>query len=497
MRPILFVLLATLVLMAAARAAMGDAKKAGLATSCVLLVLFSYGHIFTRLGGLSVAGIVIGRPSVFLLLCLALLVLVGSALWRSQRDFTDLTLVLNWTAIILLIVPIARIGILESSRKPLPPQSRALPKTSVVDSADASGAVLPDIYYIILDRYAAASTLKSEYNFDNSPFLGFLEKKGFYVANESRANYRSTYLSLASSLNMEHLGPRVKGLSPDSTDKTVVYEMVKDYRLWRVLKARGYKFVNLGSGWEPTSRNRNADINLVYRYALGGLDSFSVQLLRTTALYPPIAGALRIPEITAREQTLYQFDQLKALPDVAGPKFVFAHMLIPHDPYVFAPSGRRLSDAEIRNQGEKEKYLGQLLFANREFEKVVGRLLAGKNPPIIVLQSDEGPHPLTSSGDANLYWRRLNARALRTHMRILNALYVPARARRLLYRSITPVNSFRLILDACFGDKYPLLPDRSYVGSDRFHPHRFRDVTSKVDYRDDRPKAKDSVRSAH
>jgi len=57
----------------------------------------------------------------------------------------------------------------------------------------------------VLDRYANVGTLAEVYGFDNSGFLNQLGAEGFYVANESCANYVRTSESLASSLNMEYI----------------------------------------------------------------------------------------------------------------------------------------------------------------------------------------------------------------------------------------------------------------------------------------------------
>ena len=45
---------------------------------------------------------------------------------------------------------------------------------------------------------------------------------------------------------------------------------------------------------------------------------------------------------------------------------------------------------------------------------------------------------------------------------ILNAYYLPGQAASHLYESISPVNTFRLILNQYFGGQYPLLKDISY-----------------------------------
>ena len=61
-------------------------------------------------------------------------------------------------------------------------------------------------------------------------------------------------------------------------------------------------------------------------------------------------------------------------------------------------------------------------------------------------------------------------------MSIFNAYYLPDQNTDLIYDSITPVNSFRLILNAHFNANYELLEDKSYF-SDYVHPHNFTDVT--------------------
>ena len=46
-------------------------------------------------------------------------------------------------------------------------------------------------------------------------------------------------------------------------------------------------------------------------------------------------------------------------------------------------------------------------------------------------------------------------------MAILNAYYLPGDGAKMLYPTITPVNSFRVVFNAYFGQEYPILPDTS------------------------------------
>ena len=66
-------------------------------------------------------------------------------------------------------------------------------------------------------------------------------------------------------------------------------------------------------------------------------------------------------------------------------------------------------------------------------------------------------------------------------MRILNAYYLPDSGAKRLYSSITPVNTFRLILNQYFKTKYKLLEDVSYF-SPLENAYDFVDVTDKVKY---------------
>jgi hypothetical protein len=73
-------------------------------------------------------------------------------------------------------------------------------------------------------------------------------------------------------------------------------------------------------------------------------------------------------------------------------------------------------------------------------------------PPVIIVQGDHGPLPdLTEEPSQRLP--------------ILNAYYLPGvEMDSMLYPSISPVNSFRVVLNSYFGQNLPLLEDQSYFG---------------------------------
>jgi hypothetical protein len=58
--------------------------------------------------------------------------------------------------------------------------------------------------------------------------------------------------------------------------------------------------------------------------------------------------------------------------------------------------------------------------------------------------------------------------------------YLPNGGAASLYESITPVNSFRVVLNHYFETRYSMLPDRSYRASYQ-DPFRFEDVTAEIE----------------
>ena len=64
-------------------------------------------------------------------------------------------------------------------------------------------------------------------------------------------------------------------------------------------------------------------------------------------------------------------------------------------------------------------------------------------------------------------------------MSILNAYYFPGRRYEALYDRISPVNSFRVVLNTFFAANLELLPDRSFF-STWAEPYHFIDVTDDV-----------------
>jgi hypothetical protein len=313
----------------------------------------------------------------------------------------------------------------------------------------------PDIFYVVLDRYAGGVTLREQYGFDNEPFLRSLEDRGFSVAPASLCPYQKTAHSLAASLNMAYLPDLLDLGSLPPNDWGPLYELMGAPRVARFLQGRGYEYVHLGNWWDPTAEDPAADVNVEF-----GTDSFFDR-----------RGIYRA--------TPRQFEDIAEAGRRPGSTFVFAHVTLPHPPYVFDRNGGYVTAEVQASRSRTESYLEQLRFTNTLVEGLVDRLLAQPEDPVIVLQADEGPHPYAYELDPFFDWTQATEPELREKFFILNAYYLPG-LEGSVPEDISPVNTFRLIFREYFGAELPPLPNRAFIFRDERHLYRYWDVTDRV-----------------
>jgi Sulfatase len=466
-RPLLFLVAIVGALFFLATLIFRNAMKVGLAVSILVVLWFSYGYVLRALDDLP-----IGRDRYLLPVWVLLGVWGVVAAVRSGKRLPAVTNALNVVAAGLVVINALTIGIYKvrsGSRGGTSELEALVPAVP----APASSADQRDIYYIIFDRYGGSDALRGM-GFDNSEFLNGLSRRGFYVASESRGNYPKTLLSLASSLNMTYLDFLTREIGTDSDDEGPVRRLVQRHTVARFLKAKGYRYIQIGSWWGVTSESPLADLNI----KLGGLSEFSSALVETTPLFPVGPAISEHLDFRHREynRALLQFEKVAEIRDVPGPTFVFAHILVPHGPYVFDQNGRYVEKEDERARTFRRNYLEQLRFVNKKITQLVGRLLAGpeSEDPIIILQSDEGP------GEAPGNWAKASPRTWRKKFPILNAYYLPGIEDAGLYPSISPVNTFREVFNLYFDAGLPILPDRSFIYQDLRHLYKFIDVTTRV-----------------
>jgi hypothetical protein len=194
-------------------------------------------------------------------------------------------------------------------------------------------------------------------------------------------------------------------------------------------------------------------------FTLQSINPFEAMLVKSTILRIYTDNAIRQSQIGLaqanspfREHIELERFILARLPDIASdpsPKFVYAHILIPHAPFVFLPDGTVRDDpnfdhSEPTKEQIRQGYTDSVAFLNNRLPTIIEQILArSKTPPVILLFGDHGL-------DGN------------NRLQNLTAIYLPG-GRGHLYPSISPVNYFRIIFNEVFNTEYEPLPDSSYI----------------------------------
>ncbi|MDP4267221.1 MAG: hypothetical protein Q8880_07290 [Bacteroidota bacterium] len=474
--PLFLILIFTLIFVSITNFFSRDIYKTGIIVSGFLVFIFSYVHFFDL--ATQYFDITFQQKNRYLLWSGAFLIfsfIVIISLIKS--NLKNLTVILNLIALILVLIPLIRIG-LYSIKSNIRSGNIKVPENIENNNSGYKIKSLEskrDIYYIIFDRYGSEKSLKKYYNTDISGFTSELRKRGFYIASDSKANYQGTDYSLVSSLNLDYLGNIDRRFSGNATDMKPLYALLRDYKVWHYLKDAGYSFIHFGSIWQPTSKNNNADMN----FNIGSTEDFKLALYKTTYIYNlGVEWGIYDYRIQQKKNILYEFGKLGEMPLIKKTKFVFAHMLIPHPPYVFDNNGNFLDENVVDNRPRVENYRNSVLFANKKILQLVDKLISRSEiKPIIIIQGDEGPYPERYENMGKEFqWLKATKEELDEKMRIFNAYYLPGKETNLLYSNISPVNSFRLIFNMYFNTNYKLLQDKSYFTPDNKKPFEFQEI---------------------
>jgi hypothetical protein len=443
----------TAVLFVVGTVVLRDAARAAVLLSAFVILFFGYRHVAIIAAGSPIYG----RPLQVLWLLLGAAALFLA--WRGGSALKTATRALNAISAGLIIV--ALVAIVPHELGEVGTSASEPTAVEPLPSVTPGSRPLRDIWVLVFDRYGSAESLRLNYGIEET-LTPWLSEHGFHVTPDAHANYQRTSLSLASSLNLDYLN-NLDGATRDN--------WLKDHAVGRFLTDLGYRYIHIGSRYEPTRTAVRATVNR----RLENTSDFATALF-DSSLAPVVARRLGQTDLEIRRQRqadwgAFELDALDETLDEPGPKFVFAHLLLPHPPYVFDADGRIVPDDVDRKRSTAQAYEEQMEYLDSRIKRLLEPLLAKPEDerPIIVLMADEGPYPKRYEGnpliqgpDPDFDWTTVTDEELRIKFGILHAMLLPGIDDE-VPSDLTSVNTFRFLFDEYFDADLPLRENQVFI----------------------------------
>ncbi len=473
LRPLMEALIAAVILYFLFKLIIRHATQAGLASTLILILFFTYGQVYGLLRQMPTIGVQIAHHRILAALWVLACLGGGFLILKFGSRLSGVTLFLNSTGAVLLILVGCQLGYSQYQQSmATSPKEEVSGKSASVSNKqpEVDRSNLPDIYVILLDSYARSDVLLDSFNYDNQPFIQSLTKLGFVVPQCSMSNYAYTAFTMSSMFNMNYLDAFFPNLDPQGTGKNFADfgNYILHSQVRQDLTASGYRTISFQSDYD-WSEFKDADV--FYKAEIP--QSVMVEIfshsdfddeLNQTSLMKILVDEAEVSPGLSKElskvdssynllitnlfkladkkyyRLMSALDRLESLPQVNGPKFTYLHIMALHEQYVVGPNG------EYQNTSLSSGYRNALIYLNRRMLQILPKLIQDSQvPPIIILMSDHGIKPGEDIRLSNF-----------------EAIYMPGANKQTIYPSITPVNFFRIIFNTYFNGSYPLLKDTSY-----------------------------------
>jgi hypothetical protein len=363
----------------------------------------------------------------------------------------------------------------------VPPVLRAIPSAPTpmpwTDARTVDSTGLPDLYIIVPDKYSGSEFLGPEYGVDHTATEDSLRALGFVIPREARANYAHTRLALTTFLEGAYV------LVPEDSASRVAYDELparsQASPLWTELASQGYRVVFFPTTFGPSSDAVGAHLKLTAERPA------EAHFAATWVFHSPIASiegiVCRFIECEPTQQIPFSVEPIAAnewklhtlatLPDSGGPIAAFLHLLVPHEPFLYADDcspGDGFTYTPEQESRYREKlrtgYASQVRCLDKLLLATVTELIArSSRPPVIVIQSDHGRGRVTNDVLRGVALGRTDSLGAQLAERFsLFAAYRFPGADTLIYNGITPVNVMPTLRHVLFGAPLVRHPDRSF-----------------------------------
>jgi len=329
---------------------------------------------------------------------------------------------------------------------PSPVLSAAKPPTAIPAKTAAKQSDVnqkyPDIYFFIFDEYERLDVMQSYFHDpDVDQYEAFLKQNHFYLFTGSQVPTINTQTEMSSRLNLQQYNM--------NSDVKVTLAAINNNKVMQVVKSYGYTTAALDMAFPHIVADYmvNYDPSQVAGMAV---DEFRQTFLGDT-MFNAFLGYFQdtaMSEAKQRDLIFYTLNQATNLSSLKSPKFVYAHVLLPHMPFIFDKDGNLLPP---QDNYDWHYYMGQHQYTTKVMENLITKLLANadpSNPPVIIVQSDHGARNMIRRTKDNILMDGyLENYSIDNAYKNFDAMYLPGMDQSTLNPAMPPIDTMILVLN--------------------------------------------------
>jgi len=313
----------------------------------------------------------------------------------------------------------------------------------------------PSVFYLLFDMYPSDTVFHRYFNYDNSALSAFLQQKDFFVTGNAHSLYDETYYSLSSILNLEPLSFYADTKIENYKKVLLSLKNTEHSSLLSAFEKAGYSFRNfsvfdLQDQRSPLQFNLNHHIDNIltsttfFNRIYNGADpDFLLAEKNIDLRFLKSSWSDNVKKDVATLEIDFK-QLLDSISKNNKPSFNYFHFMIPHPPLLYDSNGHenKIRDMYFFDGYDKgiEKYISYTKYGNKKIKEMVNKIFekGGKNVVIII----QGDHGFREFADRLPNEARLG---------ILNAIYLPNKNYSNFNDTMTPVFTFKQILNNQFG----------------------------------------------
>lgn len=425
-----------------------DKERFTLIFSTLLFIFLFFGTILDTYTSIAhvknISGIDLKLSLGFLMLCAGIILLFNRA--NQQLIKRSLTF---WLVFILLVI-LYDAGSFIISDKKEKKYLAVLKAPDTISTVEKTG-----VFFLLFDMYPSDSVCKKYLHFDNTDLNTFLTEKDFFVTRNAHALYEETYYSLGSTLSLKPLDYLHDKTVKEYKKKLIALKNIEYSAVPVIFERLGYIFrnysvFNLLGQPSPLQFNLNYHLenaltaSTFYNRFYESIEPDFILANRNIDI-----GFLKRPWSHKVKNDLSTLNtEFNLLLDnyakTNKPSFNYFHFMMPHPPVIYDSSGKENSVKDMYGYNGFDKtianYTGFIKFTNNEIKKMVNTIFehAGKNV-IVIIQGDHGYRGYSGHFPDEL------------RSGIFNAVYLPGKNYHNFNDSISPIQTFQLILKNQFG----------------------------------------------